>query len=123
MARITHFDIAADDAERAINFHKKVFGWKFEKWDSPAMEYWFITTGDTEPGINGGMGLKGSSEMPNMNTIDVESLDATLSAVTSNGGKVVSDKSPIPGIGWFAVIEDTEGNMFGVMEEDEKAGM
>lgn len=122
MARITHFDISADDADRAIKFHEAVFGWKFEKWDSPAMNYWMITTGEG-PGINGGMGLKAEARMPNMNTLEVESVDATLEEVKSNGGKVVSAKAPIPGVGWFAVIEDTEGNIFGLMEEDEKAGM
>ena len=121
MARITHFDITADNAKRAIKFHEAVFGWKFEKWDNPTMNYWMITTGEG-PGINGGMGLREESKMPNMNTVDVESLDKMLEAVKTNGGEVVSDKAPIPGIGWFAVIEDTEGNRFGLMEEDEKAG-
>ena len=121
MARITHFDISADDAERAIKFHKAVFGWKFEKWDNPTMNYWMITTGDG-PGINGGMGLKVESMMPNLNTVDVESVDETLNEVKANGGKIVSEKAPIPGIGWFAAIEDTEGNMFGIMGEDEQAG-
>jgi uncharacterized protein len=121
MARITHFDIGADDADRAIKFLEAVFGWKIEKWDNPSMNYWMITTGEG-PGINGGMGLKAESKMPNMNTLDVESIDATLEAVKTNGGKVVSAKAPIAGIGQFAVVEDTEGNMFGLMEEDEKAG-
>ncbi len=121
MARIIHFDIAANDADRAIKFHEEVFGWKFEKWDNPSMNYWMITTGEG-PGIDGGMGLKAETEMPNMNTLGVVSVDATLEAVKANGGNVVSTKAPIPGVGWFAVIEDTEGNMLGLMEEDEKAG-
>ena len=122
MARITHFDISADDADRAIQFHEAVFGWKFQKWDDPSMNYWMIATGEGI-GIDGGMSLKAESKMPNMNTIDVESVDLTLSSVAKHGGKVISEKSPIPGIGWFGVIEDTEGNVFGVMEEDEKAGL
>ena len=122
MARIVHFDIAAADAARAIKFHESVFGWKFEKWNNPAMNYWLITTGEG-PGIDGGMGLKAESEMPNMNTIGVDSVDATLEIVQKNGGKIISGKSPVPGVGWFAVIADTEGNLFGIMEEDEQAGV
>ena len=122
MARITHFDISADDADRAMNFHESVFGWKFKKWDHPSMNYWMIATGEG-PGIDGGMGLKAESNMPNMNTVDVESVESTLAAVAEHGGKLVSEKAPIPGIGWFAVIEDTEGNMLGLMEEDQTAGV
>ena len=39
MPRITHFDIPADDPARAQKFYKKVFDWKFEKWDGP-MDYY-----------------------------------------------------------------------------------
>ena len=28
MGRVIHFDIAADNAERAIKFYENVFGWK-----------------------------------------------------------------------------------------------
>lgn len=122
MARITHFDISADDADRAIQFHEAVFGWKFKKWDIPGMNYWMIATGEG-PGIDGGMGIKSESEMPNMNTVDVESVDSIVLSVKKHGGKIVSEKAPIPGIGWFAIIEDTEGNLLGVMEEDSSAGV
>ena len=29
MPRVVHFEIHADDPERAINFYKSVFGWEF----------------------------------------------------------------------------------------------
>src|SRR5439155_19682712 len=55
MPRPAHFEIPAENPERAIAFYKDVFGWTFQKWDGP-MPYWMITTGpDTEPGINGGL--------------------------------------------------------------------
>ena len=53
MSRITHFDIPSDDPIRAQKFYSEVFGWKFEKWDGPT-DYWIVTTGIKEPGINGG---------------------------------------------------------------------
>ena len=59
-------------------FYEKVFGWKFYKWDNPSMDYWLITTGDEGPGINGGMGLQSEESMPNINTINVESLDKAI---------------------------------------------
>ena len=55
MARVVHFEIHADEPERAIEFYKSALGWEFTKWDG-AGEYWLIITGSPdEPGINGGL--------------------------------------------------------------------
>ena len=45
MPRVVHFEINADDVERAVQFYSDVFGWKAEKWAGP-MEYWLIMTGE-----------------------------------------------------------------------------
>jgi uncharacterized protein len=60
MPRPIHFDLRADDSQRATKFYGNVFGWNFEKWDGP-MEYWGCTTGDkSEPGINGSLSKRGN---------------------------------------------------------------
>ena len=70
------------------------------------MEYWIATTGDEkEPGINDGLSKRGESSMPNMNTIDVSSVDTFSKTVQDKGGKVLIPKSPIPGMGWFATCQ------------------
>ena len=121
MPRPIHFDLTVDNPERAMEFYKTVFGWKFQKWDGP-MEYWMATTGDEkEPGINGGISKKGESGMPNMNTISVASVDQYSKMIVDKGGKVLMPKTPIPGIGWFANCQDTEGNTFGIMQNDPSA--
>ena len=54
MPRVVHFEIHADDPERAISFYNSVFDWEFQKWEGP-LEYWMIITGaEGTPGINGG---------------------------------------------------------------------
>ena len=53
MNRPIHFEIPAENPERAMRFYEKVFGWEFERWNGP-MEYWTIRTGDSQPGIDGG---------------------------------------------------------------------
>jgi predicted enzyme related to lactoylglutathione lyase len=121
MPRPIHFDLTVDNPERAMKFYKDIFGWKFEKWNGP-MEYWMVTTGDEkELGINGGLSKRGESGMPNMNTIGVSSVDKFSKMVQDEGGKVLMPKSPIPGMGWFATCQDTEGNTFGIIEEDRTA--
>ena len=42
MSRVVHFEISADQPDRAIRFYQNVFGWQFTKWDGP-MPYWLVT--------------------------------------------------------------------------------
>lgn len=118
MPRITHFEIPADNIERASSFYGTVFGWTFHKWDGP-MPYWLVSTGPKDqPGIDGGLMLREHPGQGTINTVQVESLDATAAAVEQHGGKVVVPKMAIPGVGWFCYCNDTEGNTFGVMQPD-----
>jgi len=121
MNRIVHFDIYADDPDRAADFYRNVFGWKAQKWTG-GMDYWLITTGpESEPGINGGLGKRRDPTDHTTNTVDVASLKETEAKVTAAGGKVLEPRMPIPGVGWFALCADTEGNRLGLMEPDPKA--
>lgn len=123
MPRPIHFDMAADDPERAAKFYGDVFGWKFEKWGGGPMDYWMITTGQSpEPGIDGGLSRRTPQSGPGTsNTVGVPSLDEAVQKVTAAGGQVLQAKMPIPGVGWFAYCQDTEGNPFGLMQADEGA--
>lgn len=121
MPRIIHFEIPADDAARAEKFYSDTFGWKFHKWDGPS-PYWLITTGpNDQPGINGGMLNRPHPNYGPVNTLGVEDLDASIAAVTANGGQITVPKMAIPGIGWLAYAADTEGNPFGMMQNDPNA--
>ena len=118
MNRIIHFNISADDPRRAVKFYGSVFGWKAEKWPGP-VDYWMITTGpDDKPGINGGIGKRDEPGDHTINFIGVLSVDEFVAKVEAAGGKLAVPKMAIPGVGWFAVCRDTEGNKFGVMEDD-----
>ena len=124
MARVGHFEIHADDPQRAINFYQNVFGWQFNKWDGP-QEYWLIKTGESDqPGIDGGMGpppTDGQAVNAYVCTVLSSGLDADVTQSLSNGGSIAVPKMAIPGMGWLAYVKDTEGNIFGVMQEDATA--
>jgi predicted enzyme related to lactoylglutathione lyase len=122
MSRVVHFQLSAEDPDRAAKFYGQVFGWKFEKWSGP-MEYWMVNTGaDTQPGINGGLGRRLAGAPANtVNTIDVPSVDEYSAKVGNSGGKVIAPKMAIPGVGYFAMCQDTEGTTFGIMQFDETA--
>ncbi|MFQ6673662.1 MAG: VOC family protein [Fidelibacterota bacterium] len=121
MPRVIHFEINTDEPERAIQFYSTVFGWKIDKWEG-TQDYWLITTGgEEEPGINGGLMRRMAPNASTVNTVGVSSVDEFMDKVKQNGGQVVTDKTTIPGVGYFAYCQDTEGNTFGIMEEDESA--
>ncbi len=117
MPRVIHFEIPADDPERAVKFYKKVFGWEIQKWEGP-MDYWLVKTGeDNEMGINGAIMPR---EFGNKvrNTIAVESLEEAIKKIKSKGGKMLTEKQAIPNIGIMAAFEDTEGNISVILEPD-----
>ncbi len=116
MPRVVHFEIHVDDLNRASNFYKNVFGWKFDKWEGP-QEYWLVTTGDaSQPGINGGMMKRMDPAGSVYNSIDVPSVDEYMGKITAQGGQIVLPKMAIPGVGWLAYFKDTEGNVIGLWQ-------
>jgi predicted enzyme related to lactoylglutathione lyase len=118
MPRPIHFEIPAENPERAINFYSNVFGWKFTKWDGP-MDYWIISTGQApEPGIDGGLMPRRDPAQPCVNTVGVANLDDSVAVVQTNGGSIAVPKMPIPGVGWLAYCKDTEGHIYGMMQSD-----
>jgi len=120
-ARVVHFEIPYDDAQRAGDFYSSVFGWQV--MPMPDMDYTIVTTGPsgesgpTEPGfINGGMfarreGFTG----PNL-VLGVDSIDESLAAVEKAGGAVVRPREPVGDMGFAAYFSDPEGNLVGLWE-------
>ncbi len=125
MGRVVHFEIHADDTERAVKFYTNVFGWKFSQWgDNP---YWLIETGPRDaPGIDGGLlqrnrDLDSTAVTAFVCTVDVDDLDGAIAAALENGGTMAMEKQSVPGVGWLAYCLDSEGNIFGMMQSDEGA--
>ena len=116
MPRVVHFEIPADNPERAQQFYGEIFGWQFQKFgDHP---YWLVITGpEGTRGINGGLMLKKPGQ-PVVNSIEVPSVDDYIATVEARGGKNVVPKMTIPGVGYAAYCTDTEGNIFGLYQED-----
>ncbi len=129
--RVVHFEIHCSDPKRAMKFYKDVFGWTFDKWGGGAMEYWMVMTGpkdSKEPGINGGLMPRPCEAAPMdkdvtayVCTVDVKNLDATAKKIEKAGGTLALAKMAIPGMAWLAYYKDTEGNTFGIFQEDKSA--
>jgi predicted enzyme related to lactoylglutathione lyase len=124
MSRVVHFEIGIDNPPRAIKFYTDVFGWKVDQWQTPQgpMDYWLVTTGKKrEMGIDGALAPRSNYPQPVVNTISVPSVDEYMTKIKAAGGQVLTEKMPIPTIGWFATCKDSEGNIFGILENDPKA--
>jgi hypothetical protein len=121
MPRVVHFEIHADGVQRAVKFYGDLFGWKIEGWDGP-VEYWMISTGkDQEPGINGAIMKRPDPAATGINYIDVPSVDEFAGKAVAGGGSLWIPKMALPGIGYIAVCRDTEGNAFGMFQDDPSA--
>jgi len=119
---IVHFEIPANDVEKLRKFYSKLFGWKIEKMPGP-MDYWTIETVPIDkkgmpirPGVNGGMMKKQHPEHKPVDYIAVESVDEYIKKIETLDGKVLCPKMEVPGIGWWALALDPEGNQFAIFE-------
>ena len=131
MSRVVHFELQADDLERAKAFYGAVFGWEFQDWSSAAggSPYWGIVTGpDDQPGINGGL-LQRPAPSPGPGqgtnayvcTMGVEDYDATEKKILDAGGQVALPKMALTGMAWQGYYLDPEGNTFGIHQPDPEA--
>jgi predicted enzyme related to lactoylglutathione lyase len=122
MATLVHFDIPAENPDRAKKFYHDLFGWKIETLPGP-MNYSLIETTDAKgtKGIGGGMAKREPGDPTGIvNFIGVESIDKSLLAVEKLGGKILQPKQAVPGWGHLAVCLDTENNRIGLFQEEKK---
>lgn len=133
---VVHFEIPANDVERAQSFYGDIFGWQIQRFDMPAdgstagEPYYLVHTTETDeegmvqtPGaINGGMMKRVHPNQVFMNYISVTDIDATLKKITEKGGNVCMPKTAIAeNMGWIASFTDPEGNIMGLHQMSPKA--
>ncbi|WOP20011.1 VOC family protein [Raineyella sp. LH-20] len=130
-ARPMHFEIQADDIDRAKAFYTEVFGWAFTDWSGPTggATYWGITTGEEgTPGIDGGL-LPRMTGTPAIDqpvnayvvTMVVDDYDVYEERILAHGGEVTMPKAALAGMAWQGYFKDTEGNLFGLHQPDPNA--
>jgi predicted enzyme related to lactoylglutathione lyase len=121
-ARVVHFEIPFDDAERAQGFYRDVFGWTVNTM--PELDYTIVSTGPTddqgmpsEPGfISGGMMKRQEPLGTPVITLQVDDIDKTLTMVEENGGSTVLGKMPVAEMGFTGYFRDSEGNLMGLWQ-------
>ena len=110
--KLVHFELPSTDAARAKTFWGGVFGWEFGDSAMPGMEYYMVRTGEDQGGA------VYPADKPGLVVyFDTDDIEDSIAKVRKLGGKA-EDKSPIPGIGWFARCTDPEGNDFSIFQGD-----
>ena len=113
--QITHIEFPADDPARARKFYSELLGWQIAEMEGFA-DYFLFSFGAIAS-AGGAIGLRGKTTGTKMRVYaEVDSIDELLPRVAELGGTVIEKKTEIPGQGWYAVINDTEGNELGLYE-------
>jgi len=119
-ASIVWFEVPADEPKRAKTFYAKLFGWKIGL--IPGMkDYWHIDTGGKDETPDGGLMARKHPNQGITNYISVPSVTKFAAKVEKLGGKICLPRTAVPGMGFFAICQDTEGNTFGIWECDQAA--
>ncbi|HEY1275724.1 MAG TPA: VOC family protein [Thermoleophilaceae bacterium] len=118
MNELTHFAINAEDTAAAVRFYESVFGWEFERYG----EHDFFRSQSAGPAT---CAIQGRRELiPGVRTtgfectIEVDDVDRVAEAVLAAGGRVVMEKSAIPGVGEVVFFADPDGNVAGAIRFD-----
>ena len=118
---IVWFEVPADNVERARSFYGGLFGWKIEKFPGP-MEYWHIDTGGADDTPDGGLLKRQNPGQQGItNYISVPSVEEYAKKVQTLGGKICMPKTAVPQMGYFAICQYPENNMFAIWEHNENA--
>jgi predicted enzyme related to lactoylglutathione lyase len=120
-ASVTHFEILAQNLGSLADFYRQLFGWQIDK--ATGVDYFHIQTGPA-----GGNSLRGGltyRALPQprswVHYVSVKSLDDAIERLLTLGGKIVREKTAVPKTAWYAIVEDPQGNIFGMWEADPKA--
>jgi len=125
MDPVVHFELPYTDRERAERFYAAVFGWKTQFLGQDMGDYVLVTTAESDVkagapagAINGGLFPEKEdwpAQYPSI-VIGVKDIERAIARVGEAGGKVLGEPQPIPGVGTYVSIFDTEGNRISMLQ-------
>jgi predicted enzyme related to lactoylglutathione lyase len=111
---VTHFEIVGKDGKKLHSFYSQLFGWQVEGADNP-MEYGTVTPQEGR-GTGGGIGTAPEARV--IFYVEVDKVQPFLDKAASMGGRVVEERTVLPGMVTFAMFADPEGNVIGLAESE-----
>ncbi|RJQ50689.1 MAG: VOC family protein [Nitrospiraceae bacterium] len=113
-----HIELQTQDVKKSRKFYADMFDWKLE--EIPGMDYTMINVGE---GTGGGIMQKPVPDIPDnwLPYILVDDIAASTKKAQTLGAAICKDVTEVPGMGWFSVITDPTGAVFGLWQA--KKGM
>jgi uncharacterized protein len=115
--QMVHIEIPAGDTAKAREFWGSLFGWEWQDVSGP-VEYHMTRLSETTGGA-----IYAPDPPEKRGTLvyfDVDDINAGNARVTELGGEA-GEAMPVPSMGWFSYCRDTEGNEFGLWQNDPEA--
>jgi predicted enzyme related to lactoylglutathione lyase len=113
---MVHVEIPAGDTAKAREFWGSLFGWQFESYPGPS-EYHMTRLSE-----NQGAAIYSAADDKRGARVyfDVDDINAGIARVNELGGQA-GEAMAVPSMGWFATCTDSEGNDFGLWQNDPNA--
>lgn len=115
--QMVHLEIPAGDTARSREFWGSLFGWDWQTFEGPT-EYHMTRLSETS-----GAAIYAPDPPDKRGTrvyLAVDDINAGATRVNELGGEA-GEALPVPGMGWFSLCKDTEGNEFGLWQNDPDA--
>jgi uncharacterized protein len=113
---VVHWEFWSEDPGKIAEFYEKVFGWNTR--GLPNMDYRLVETGG-KAGINGGIMKPKAGPWPGKLAfyIDVDDIDEFNQRIRAAGGRILVEKTSVPGVGELSLFEDPEGRVLGLWKQ------
>ncbi len=115
--QMVHFEIPAGSTAKAKEFWGGLFGWEFQEFPGPT-EYHMTRFSETTGGAI--YAPDPANKRGTRTYFDTDDINAGAARVTELGGEA-GEVLPVPSMGWFSICKDSEGNEFGLWQNDENA--
>jgi predicted enzyme related to lactoylglutathione lyase len=108
-------ELWARDAEKAVRFYEKVFGYTTRSMDMPEGKYHVL---EQEGAMRAGVMKSTQKDVPPMwlPYVTVDDCDQTVARARKLGGAVHLQPTDIPNIGRFAILADPGGATFAIIK-------
>jgi predicted enzyme related to lactoylglutathione lyase len=112
--QMVHLEIPAGDTAKAREFWGSLFGWQWQAFEGPS-EYHMTRFSET---TGGAIYAPDEADKRGMRVyFDVDDINAGNAKVQKLGGEA-GEANAVPGMGWFSLCKDSEGNEFGLWQND-----
>jgi len=110
---IGHWELLVSDVAKAKIFYSSIFDWE---WDEKTFPGYLLIKAGSEPG-GGLMAKPDSAPACALNTyFQVDDIEATLEKVVAAGAAIIAPKTPVPGVGHWAMFADPDGIPIGLLQ-------